>query len=215
MAKEKKKPKAKVLVKTTAKKKKRNPKKHISRSRTDPETGLTPIEAVTCVEYLKVFNQGKAYQRALVRCGQNEIKLHAARKRASIILNKPEAEAYMDKLRANMVNSAELDLERVVIELNKIAFATPEDLFECTTDEEILGLGESLNGFDITVEQDEEGKPVRKIQFKSASKVQALTQLIRVAGGFKDKVEHSGEVSLIQDVLKSIDGETVDFDSTQ
>lgn len=176
-------------------------------------SGLTIFDEIFCVELLKDLVQAKAYQRAREAQGMKPVTDGTARVEACKLVQKPAVIARLEELRGRLVDRMSIDLNRVMDEYGKMAFANPSDLFDDNGNpKDFNKLSEVLGGFDIAIEQDEDGKYyVSKMQHRQAAKLQALNSLTRILGGFKDNLNLSGKVSLVGAILDEIDGDTAAF----
>lgn len=169
---------------------------------------LTVQQARFVDEYLK---DPISIKLCAIRAGYGE---HSASWVGSKLLRKPhvrEAVIARQKARAERLNLSE---DRVIEELMKIAFADPHRILKA--DEEgdvIIDLGglsrEAVAALGEITVVTEKGKKKSKITkftaIKPADRIAALEKIGKHLGMFKDKVEHSGVLSLEQLVKASLD----------
>lgn len=175
---------------------------------------LTPKQMLFCDEYLADANMNAT--QAAIRAGY-------ARKRASEqayqLLQKTTVQEYIEKRKAERVARTEITQDKVLKELAIIAFANAADYARVVEREATIT---KEDGDEVTL-LDEDGNPVKVqtveytltdnltedqkkaiamirngrngIEVQLYDKLQALVQIGKHIGMFKDKVELSGEVN--------------------
>lgn len=163
---------------------------------------LTPLQQKFVEEMLyDPSNQTKA----AIRAGYSE---KDARSVSSQLMSNPRIKAALDAGQKVTADRIGLTQERIIRELMKIAFANIGDIVSIQdvkdlTRDQFAALEAEINFREI------EGKQSRSkdIKLKPLKKFEALVQLGKQLGMFKDKVEVSGSLSLEQLVEASL-GET-------
>lgn len=85
-------------------------KKRPSKSKINPETGLTLKEELFCMYYVKYLNNGRAaYQAIFPKCKDN-----SAMTRAWELVRKSEIIAYIEKLKEDLKKSTHISLEQLI-----------------------------------------------------------------------------------------------------
>lgn len=153
---------------------------------------LTPKQQRFALEYLQDLN-GK---QAAIRAGYSEA---TAESQASRLLRNAKVQNLLEEKLRKVEAKAEVNLERILLELHRILLADPADALN--ENGGVLPLKEwpedlrrALSGLDV--EEIWEGRgpardqvgEVKKLRYWS--KTHASEQLLRVLGAFKDKVEH-------------------------
>lgn len=159
----------------------------------------SPKRLVFAREYLKDLNATAAARRAGYRG-----TAHALEVTGSELLRKPEVAAMIANLQAKRAERTQITADRVLVELARIAFLDPADLFDANGNPKAIAdipehARRAIIGCDVvqlyegagqTRKQDGE---VRKIRL--ADKVRALELLARHLGIIRDRVE----VDLVDD----------------
>lgn len=123
---------------------------------------------------------------------------------ASRLLADAKVAARVAELQKAAAEKAGVTIERVVAEIEKVAFANTGDYYRTTPDgDPYVYLAELTREqqaalSEITVEDYKEGRgedarDVRKVRFKLHDKLAALRMLGEHLGAFKQKVEHTGK----------------------
>ena len=87
-----------------------NKGKKTSKSKINPETGLTAKEELFCMHYVKLLNNGRAaYQAINPKCKDN-----SAMTKAWQLLRRVEIQAYIDKLKEDLKKSTKISLEQLI-----------------------------------------------------------------------------------------------------
>lgn len=81
-----------------------------------------------CHEYLLSMNATEAYCNVLAR-SDLQIDRPMAQRRASVLMQRPDIQIRLMELQAGLSDRYQVDLERVVDELEAIAFSTVDDFF--------------------------------------------------------------------------------------
>jgi phage terminase small subunit len=127
---------------------------------------------------------------------------------ASRLGARPDVQARVEEILGRAAAKVEVTVEKVLRELALLGFANMQDYmrsgadgdpyldFSGLTREQAAALAE------VTVEDFKEGRgdsgrDVRRIKFKLADKRAALVDIGRHLGMFKDKIEHSGGVTVL------------------
>lgn len=118
-------------------------------------------------------------------------------------LTKPEIAAAVAEAQLKRAGRLEVTADRVLAELAKLGFANMADYMRVGVDGDPcldfsdLSRDQAAALVEVTVEnfkdgRGEEARDVRRVKFKLADKRQALVDVGRHLGMFKDRVEHSG-----------------------
>lgn len=158
-------------------------------------------------------------RRALLACGYSP----AAASRPQIIFQRDDVADEIERRRKRREKRTDVTEEKIIAELAKLAFANVGDLLEVNED------GSAFMDFnkltpdlkaalaEYQVETYDERAPVvdgeadvagvavtvKKARVKFASKQAALDSLARIKGMFKDKVEVSGSVGLVERIQEA------------
>ena len=163
-------------------------------------TELTPKQARFVEEYLVDLNA----TQAAIRAGYSQ---KAAEQIGFENLRKPEISAALEQARAKLSAELGLTLDDIAREMRKLAYSNSMDYMR------ILPNGEPAIDFsrlrreqaaaltEVTVEdfvdgRGEDAREVRRVRYKAEGKRQALMDLAKLLGHVKDKVEHSGGVTV-------------------
>jgi len=158
--------------------------------------------------------------QAAIRAGYSK---RAARAIGSENLTKPDIAAAVEQALAKRSERLEITADRVLEELAKMGFANMQDYMAVGPDGDpyldfsALTRDQAAALVEVTVEdfkdgRGDAGRDVRRVKFKLADKISALTGIGRHLGMFKDKVEHTGadggpiEVSDARDKLAHLIG---------
>lgn len=179
---------------------------------------LTPLQTRFIDEYLAdpERNATKAARRA-------GYAFSSAAQSASNVLRLPHVKAALEERQGKLLESFGITETRILQELAKIGFSNIQD-FSALTEE-----GRSIRDVprehtaaikEITIEQTDNGRfSVKKTKLSLADKQAALVQMGKHLGMFKEKVEHSGTVTLqrlVEDSMLEIEdsdiieGETIE-----
>lgn len=172
---------------------------------------LTPKQERFVQEYLKDLNA----TQAAIRAGYSA-------KTAAVIgsenLTKPNiAEAIAAQQKA-LAEANGVTVDKIVKELAKLGFANMADYMKATAggdpylDFSSLTRDQAAALVEVTVEDYTEGRgddarDVKRVKFKLADKRASLVDLGRHLGMFKDKVEHSGDLT-VSGLLEAVNGKT-------
>lgn len=122
-------------------------------------------------------------------------------------LKKPEIAAAVAARQAKIAEKLEITQERVVAELAKLGFCNMQDYMrpgfdgDPVLDFSALTRDQAAALTEVTVEdfkdgRGEDARDVRRVKFKLADKRAALVDLGKHLGMFKDRVEHTGHISI-------------------
>jgi phage terminase small subunit len=152
-------------------------------------------------EYLIDLNATAAYKRAGYAADGNSAEVSASK-----LLRNPKVAAYIAARQKKLQDKLEITQERVLQEYAKLAFLDPRKFYDengnlIPVHQLPADVAAALAGMEIVTARtgkDAEGNPeyedVKKIKF--IDKKGALDSLSRTLGLFKDKVEHSGDVTV-------------------
>lgn len=143
--------------------------------------------------------------QAAIRAGYSE---KTAKVIGSENLSKPAIAAAIAAKREKLAQKAEITAEKVLQELALIGFSNMQDYMRAGSDgdpyldfsgltrEQAAALAE------VTVEDFKEGRgesarDVRRVKFKLSDKRQALVDIGKHLGMFKEQIQHTGEISLV------------------
>jgi phage terminase small subunit len=108
----------------------------------------------------------------------------------------PVVKAAIEEGRKTVIEKFELNTDRIIQELCKIAFANLGE--QVTVNEHGDIVVENGAPVELSIESDGKGKVLKKVKtVRSADKLAALVQIGKQLGMFKDQVELSGKVSLV------------------
>lgn len=213
--------KKKIVVKgrSPAKKKKVVAKakdtKELRKSAVRDVSGLTIFEEVLCIEFLKDFNQSAAFLRARDMQGMKRCTMGTAYTEAGKLFQKPAVVKRLGELRGQLVDRMNIDLNRVMDTYGRTAFSTAasltKEILAGKKLNQITDIEHKLHGYDVVIEQAEDGSSIVKLAYKQAAVNQALNSLTRILGGFKDNLNLTGKVSVIGQILDDIDGDSAEF----
>lgn len=170
-------------------------------------TALTPQQTRFVEEYLIDPTNQKA---AAIRAGYSAANAATI---ASRLMIKPHIRAAIESAQKKRAESLGVDQDRVLQELILIAFSKPGEAL--TTDEDgdltvdLKNMSEafvkSLGEVSTVLEKGKKKSKVTKFTgIKMADKIAALEKLGKHLGMFKEKVEHSGSLTLEQLVAESM-----------
>jgi phage terminase small subunit len=171
---------------------------------------LTGKQANFVVEYLLDLNGTQAAIRAGYSAKTAEVQ------GSRLLSNVKVAEAIKQAQEARSARTT-VTADRVVSELAKLGFANMADYMRASPggdpylDFSALTRDQAAALQEVTVEdyvdgRGENAREVKRVRFKLADKRAALVDLGRHLGMFKDRVEHSGALTLEQLVLASMPG---------
>lgn len=171
-----------------------------------------PMRAVS-ERYLKLVNEyfdnGFNKRAAMRACGFSEKSIEGYQHR---LFNHPDVLAEIDRRRQSMTRRTDITQDRILQEYAKIAFANFGDLLEIQEDGsavlDLAGMTDeqraALSEFQVDEYKDgkgEDAREVKKYKVKFHDKKAALDALAKHLGMFTDKVEVSGEISLMDRIL--------------
>lgn len=183
-----------------------------------PKPRLAPLHRCLVDEYFKIGCRSK--KRAALAAGY----AMSSAMNISTVFNRPDVAAEVERRWQALDRKQEVTEERILQEYAKIAFVSPGDLLEVaddgtavidltlltpstraaiveySTEEEVVEAGKDEEGDALP------GVKVRKSKIKFGSKQAALDSLARIKGMFKDRVEMSGSMSLMERIQKARDG---------
>lgn len=87
-----------------------NKKKRLTKSKVNPETGLTQKEELFCMYYIKYLNNGRAAYQAI----NPKAKDNSAMTRAWELVRRSEIQAYIDKLKEDLKKETKISLEQLI-----------------------------------------------------------------------------------------------------
>ena len=156
-------------------------------------------------EYLVDLNA----TQAAIRAGYSQ---DTACEQGSRLLANAKVQAVVAERRKAIANKIEVTQERVAQELAKLAFLDIRKAFDAEGNlKPIADLDDetaaALAGIEIEVTKLKDQPIVKTHKIKLSDKKGALDSLARHLGMFKDKVEHSGTISLPELVARSISRE--------
>lgn len=151
---------------------------------------LTPKQAIFIAEWLVDFNA----TRSAIAAGFSEKTAEAA---GSRLLRNVKVAAAIAERKARRVEKLDVEAERVSRELAKLSFFDPGRLFdEHGKLKPVAELDEVTRAAVESVEIDPRTGRLKKVVM--AKKGQNLERLGRTLGMFKDRVEHTGKLTLEQ-----------------
>lgn len=149
----------------------------------DAKPVFTDKQSAFCREYLRDFNA----TQAAIRAGYKE---NAARQTASDLLSKPDIQHYIQSLSNKMNERTDNDIERIICELQLIAFGSMRDVAEWShlgiNLKDSVAIGHSARL--ISEIKESKGK-VESISVKLHDKLRALEMLGKYHKIFTDKIE--------------------------
>jgi phage terminase small subunit len=155
------------------------------------------------------FANGYNKRAAMRTVGYSEKSIEGYQHR---LFNHPDIIAEIHKRRFGAQRRTDISVDRVLQEYAKIAFANFGDLLEINDDGtatlDMAGMTEeqraALSEFQVDEYQDgkgEDARPVKKFKVKFHDKKAALDALAKHLGMFTEKVEVSGELSVVDRIL--------------
>ena len=165
-----------------------------------PDWKPTPLQARFVQEYLKDLNG----TQAVIRSGYSET---GAAVTANRLLTNPNIMALVEKGRLSIAKRNDVTVDRIVQEYARIAFADIRDVVNIHRGQVVVTDTATLTPAQAAaigeIAQTKDG-----IRIKLNSKQAALDSLSRTMGMFRDKLEHSGDVTLrtLADVAKEAAG---------
>jgi phage terminase small subunit len=166
---------------------------------------LTPKQEAFCREYLIDLNGTQAYLRAGYKVSSERVAtVNAAR-----LLTNADVSAHLQTLMGKRAEKTEIDAEWVLKRLAQDATADVSDLYDENGNLKSVhewpmawrtGLVAGIDTMHTQIGTDAEGKPafvtVRKVKLADRSKLLELLGKHVDIGAFKDRVEHSGKLTL-------------------
>lgn len=171
-----------------------------------------PMQAIS-ERHLKLvteyFANGFNKRAAMKACGYADSSIEGYQHR---LFNHPDVIQEISNRRQSLTRKFEISEERVIAEYAKIAFANFGDLLEIQDDGsavlDLAGMTEdqraALSEFQVDEYKDgkgEDARDVKKYKVKFHDKKAALDAIAKYLGMFTEKVEVSGEVSLVDRIL--------------
>lgn len=163
---------------------------------------LTIKQENFCLEYSVSGNASDAYRKAYNSVGMKEATINVT---ASKMLNDPKIATRVQELRAPVIARAGMSLERVLLEIERIATFDIRKMYDVDGKPIPIHLldddtAAAVAALDI-VEEFEGGEDGRKLigytkKYKTNSKNDALTMAMRYHGAFNDKLN----VNVIDDL---------------
>ena len=149
---------------------------------------LTPKQKRFCEEYIKDCNATQAYIRAGYRGNETTARIEGCK-----LLTKPNIQAYIQELQKARSSRTQIDADRVLLELAKIAFSDIKNVFELTEEglalkpldqmsDDVSGAIESLEC--VTTETEAGSRTVVKVRLHS--KLSALGAIAKLIGMDKE-----------------------------
>lgn len=161
-------------------------KKHSERT-----TPLTRMQKRYVEEVLR--NPNGTYVSAALRAGYS---VKTAANSATNLNQNPQVKKAIEEGRKASIEKFEITKDRIIQELCKIAFANLGE--QVTVNEHGDIVVENGAPVELSIESDGKGKVLKKVKtVRSADKLAALVQIGKQLGMFKDQVELSGKVSLV------------------
>jgi phage terminase small subunit len=169
---------------------------------------MAPLKNPRHEKLAQEMAKGKSATEAMAEVGYTDPR------NSTRLTKKDEIRARIDELIGKGAERAEITIERILSELAKIGFSNMMDYmvvgsdgkpsldFSAITREQAAAIQE-LNV--ETVPGGEERPEVTRVRFKLSDKRAALVDLGKHLGAFKEKVEHSGTVTLEQLVGASLE----------
>jgi phage terminase small subunit len=145
---------------------------------------LTAKQERFVAEYLIDSNATQAAKRA----GYSE---RSANEQGCMLLAKPHIRAAVDAARAAQAERLRATADDVVLEITRLAMFDPAKLIDVKSPADIAALPEDVRRAIVGWKWDKQGRFVIEL-----AKQGALEMLGRHHGLFKDKVEHSGKVTV-------------------
>ena len=193
-------------------------RKKKTKTKTDKSATVSAFDELVLVEYLKSFNQVLAYTTVRKEQGMQEIKYSTARVNSTALFRRPECQQRLKELSENLVERKIIDLNQVIQQYADTAASNPAKLIKALENNgldkisKIENLDDALQGFDVSIEQDESGKPLIKLNYRQSAVIQSRNSLTRILGGFKDNLNLTGKVSVVGQILDELDGDTSNFE---
>ena len=165
-------------------------------------TPLTLQQRRFAEEYLIDGKTGAAAYRAGYKYETRHVQ-------GSRLLADQRIKDYLAERKKKVMSNTGITPERIIQELMVIALSNVGDYI--TVDEngnkilDIAGIDRNKLGGSFEIQTDKEGKIfVQKVKVDPTAKIQALVQLGKHLGMFKEQVEHSGAISLEQLITSSM-----------
>lgn len=172
-----------------------------------------PMQAIS-ERHLKLVNEyfanGFNKREAMRACGFSERSIPGYQHR---LFNHPDVLHEIDKRRQSMNRRSEITVDRIEQEYAKLAFANLGDLLEIQDDGsailDLAGMSPEQRAAiaEYSVDEytdrsaNEDGEVVKKYKVKFHDKKGALDALAKIRGMFKEQVEVTGELSLVDRIL--------------
>lgn len=160
---------------------------------------LTPKQKLFCDEYLKDLNATKAAERV-------GYKKRSAAQQAARLLTNDKIQKYVQSKLDARTKRAEVTQDMVVNELKKIAFSNMGTVAKWNHSGVSFfdsdDLSEDAKSTVMSVEEST-NQHGGSLKIKQYDKTKALELLGRHLGMFKDKIEHSGDLTLEQILLNT------------
>ena len=148
-------------------------------ARRKPSMGLTPQEEYFCIEYVGCSNATTAAKKA-------GYSMKTAGAQGCKMLQKEKIKKRIDSLKKNLLESSGISALNILLELKKVAFQNPSDLFEDWSKVKDFAdiPAEVKAGIkDIKITQKSYGEVSEQfIQFQMHDKLKALEMIIKMLG---------------------------------
>ena len=150
------------------------------------ENGLTEKQKNVCLEYLKTFNATQAYQAAY------NVDYTTANKGYRQVLNNPDVQAYLSKLKTELRNDLYFDIQDILSSYIKMASADITDFLEFGMEEVTDRRGNTIKVPYIHFKPSDEvdGTLIQEVKIgrdgvslKLYDKQKAMQELIKLLGG--------------------------------
>jgi phage terminase small subunit len=168
------------------------------------QEGLNDKQKMFCREFLRDFNGAQA----AIRSGYSQ---KTARSIAHELLTKPDVQQYVQALAIQLNEKTDNQIERIVAELQLVAFGTIKDVAEWGSDgvyakDSSLLREEARIIAEVSETSSERGGS--RVKIKLHDKLKALELLGRYHKIFTDKVEHTGkdDTNLLAGIIGAING---------
>lgn len=192
-------------------------KKHATLSHKPTKAAVSEAHRAVIDAYFA--NGCLSQRRALTACGYSPTVAN----KPHVIFNRPDVQDEIDRRRRRREKRVDVTEEKIIAELAKLAFANVGDILEVNEDGSAFmdfnkltpDLKAALAEYQVETyterapvvggEADVAGVAVevKKARVKFASKQAALESLARIKGMFRDKIEVSGALSLVERIQEA------------